>query len=326
MHKIKILVFGTGSAAYRHVKCLKKIIKKNNVFVYSPNIARSNNFAKKNNISVEKNPFTNINTYSGIIIANANNKHFSTIKKLIKYKKNILCEKPIVTSIKEFKYLQKNIKKLSLIDTCFQLRTNECIQKIKNLIYNNKKNKLLHFRFFVGYRYDLWRPNNDYSKLRSAGNKTSAGVIWELSHEIDLLRFLLGNTLKASAYLTKVSNLKIKVPDLANIIIKLKNGVTGNIQLDMVSPVYRRGIELVFEKFILNFDYNKGIIKKTDKNNISKIIFKKKESPVIMTMKVIKNFIKSIKNYDNKKVCTINDSLNSVKLINKIITNSNKIR
>jgi predicted dehydrogenase len=326
MYKIKILVFGTGSAATRHVKCLKKINKENKVFIYSSSIARSKEFAKKNNISVEKNPFKNINIYSGIIIANANNKHFSIIKKLIKYKKNILCEKPIVTSIKELKYLQKNIKKLSLIDTCYQLRTNACILKIKNLIYNNKENKLLHFRFYVGYRYDLWRPNNDYSKLRSAGNKISAGVIWELSHEIDLLRFLLGNKIQVGAFLTKVSNLNIKVPDLANIIIKLKNGVTGNVQLDMVSPVYRRGIELIFEKFILNFDYNKGIIKKTDKNNISRIIFKKKESPIIMTMKVIKNFIKSVKNYDNKKICTINDSLNSVKLINRIITNSNKIR
>ena len=60
--------------------------------------------------------------------------------------------------------------------------------------------------------------------------------------------------------MTHISDLQTNVEDLVNITLVNKNGAVGQIQIDMVSPDYRRGLELVYKDAIFFWDYTTGVL------------------------------------------------------------------
>jgi predicted dehydrogenase len=69
--------------------------------------------------------------------------------------------------------------------------------------------------------------------------------MYDLVHQIDIAVWLFGPVKYVFANLARRSKLKINADDFTNLILIHKNGVTGQIQLDMVSPAYRGENEIV---------------------------------------------------------------------------------
>ena len=82
--------------------------------------------------------------------------------------------------------------------------------------------------------------------------------MFDLIHEVDLVLLLLGQVKEVFAEQTKVSDLEMEADDLTNLTLVMRNGAVGQVQMDMVSPVYRRHLELVFQKVIYRWDYVSG--------------------------------------------------------------------
>ena len=145
------------------------------------------------------------------------------------------------------------------------------------------------------------------------------GALFELIHQVDLAIWLFGPVKKITGYRSKVSNLKIKADDLSNLILIHKSGIAGQIQLDMISPLYRCEAEIVTDKEILLWSYNKGkITQKTQKTD--KIIHKltksfKRNDLFINSMK---HFVDRV--YKKKKLplCDLKEGAKSLIAINSI--------
>ena len=78
---------------------------------------------------------------------------------------------------------------------------------------------MLSVRAEVGQFLPSWRPGSDYRETVSAKAALGGGVLLELSHEIDYLRWLFGEIEWVSAIQRKQSGLEIDVEDTAHLIL-----------------------------------------------------------------------------------------------------------
>ncbi len=276
-----VLVIGGGSIAEKHIFNLIKL----KFDVYS--ITSNNNFLKENN-DIKK--IKNINKVPNIlfaIIANSTNKHLKFIEILAKKKIHIYCEKPIFH--KKFNYLKlKNLLKKNNTHffVGYQLLQDT---KVKYLKEKLKKQIIKSFVADVGHNYEVWRKNK--VRKQSYYNKTSlgGGVIFELVHEINLIRNLIGDIKEIKSFKSQFRKDKCELSAVS--IIKTKNKIIGTLYQDMYSKNLFRNLKIITNKFTYNIDFKKNIIFENEK----KIVFKENNSQINLLEKSVCEFIKLIK-------------------------------
>ena len=113
--------------------------------------------------------------------------------------------------------------------------------KFKESINTKNIGKILSIHCEAGQFLPDWRPNTDYRKTVSAQKALGGGVLLELSHEIDYLRWIFGEIDWVNGVLSKQSNLDIDVEDCANLTMGLQNSNTIiNLKLDFYKKDSRR--------------------------------------------------------------------------------------
>ena len=129
------------------------------------------------------------------VIASPANQHLR--QALFFTEKNIptLIEKPIGTG-DEREDDWKELAKRSIdipIYVGYILRQDPGANITKGLIRDKKVGQLVSARFYCGSWLPNWRPDTDYRKSVSARKDLGGGAALELSHEIDMALYLLGD-------------------------------------------------------------------------------------------------------------------------------------
>ena len=152
--------------------------------------------------------------------------------------------------------LIKECKKRNLILAVgYVLRFHESLKILKKAIERGRIGRVLNVRASAGQSLLNWRPGADYRKGVSAQRELGGGIVFELSHEIDYCRWLMGEISEVSAIIDKQSDLAIDVEDVAEINLRFKNGVIGHIHLDMVDQARNRCCRIVGTKGTLAWDF-----------------------------------------------------------------------
>tara|TARA_B100001121_G_scaffold14572_1_gene11805 strand:+ start:1849 stop:2949 length:1101 start_codon:yes stop_codon:yes gene_type:complete len=157
--------------------------------------------------------------------------HYSACKKAMEAGKHVICEKPLVSSLKEVDELEKiSIETGNFIFPVFQYRYGLGFSKIKALIKSGITGKAL-----VGSLETHWNRGKDYysKPWRGTWEGEQGGAI--LSHSIhihDLVSMILGPVSNVFAKLTTRVN-DIEVEDCAALSLEMENGalVTSSITL-----------------------------------------------------------------------------------------------
>jgi predicted dehydrogenase len=123
----------------------------------------------------------------------------------------------------------------------------------------------LFFEGVVGQYLPSWRNNRDYKNTVSASRAKGGGVLRELSHEIDYLRWIFGDYVWVSARIGRLSNLDIDVEDTACLSLGLRNygfekELMGTLTLDFIRPDSRRNCIVVCEHGSLKWDGLAGTV------------------------------------------------------------------
>jgi predicted dehydrogenase len=212
-----VLIIGYGSAGKRHAKILNLSKKIKNIYIKTNQNIRS--YDKFNFIKKIKNLNPDL-----IVIANETNKHYFFCKYLEKKFSNkiILCEKPLFNKFYNFKPTKNKFF------ITYNFRFHKCLQYIKKKINFNKV-------FFVEAESSsylpLWRKNINYSKNYSAHPNKGGGVLLDMSHEIDYLKWLFADFRISKIYKNKISNLNILSEDIALIFGRIKKNTLIKIKL-----------------------------------------------------------------------------------------------
>ena len=167
------------------------------------------------------------------VIANETSLHTPIAIKLAKEGLDLFLEKPLSNSLKDIEKLRAIVKKNKLITQMgCNLRFHPCINKIKNLIEQQKIGKIISAQVqCCSYLPDYHRWE-DYRKSYAARKDLGGGVILTQIHEIDYMYWFFQEVENVISMSGKFSDLDVTAEDYAPSLLKFKNKIIGELHLD----------------------------------------------------------------------------------------------
>ena len=113
-----------------------------------------------------------------------------------------------------------------------------------------------------------WRPESDYRRGVSARRELGGGVLLELSHDLDLLRSLLGPLTVTAADLSCSGLLDIDVEDRALLLLRKGAGEPVSLQLDFCTRPPVRSLLLRGCEGEIHWDLIRGCLRCEDRHGV----------------------------------------------------------
>jgi len=287
-HKLinRTLIIGTGSMGQRHLHYVRNLIPESEVRIMKTKSIDStlnedaNLFIDLQN-AIAYNP-------SITIIANPATFHLAFAQSFAEIGSHLFIEKPLSYSSERIKsFLQICTDKKLILQVGYNMRFSLSLQKFKEIVDSGKLGSLQKIECETGKYLPDWRPDSDYRLGVSARKVLGGGVLLELSHEIDYLRWIFGEVNWVSGELTTESDLEIDVEDTARFKMSFHdmsdlNELVADVTLDFVrrTPsricrVYGSIANLEWNGLtgeVSIFEHNKNVWEKiyTDPNDLNK--------------------------------------------------------
>ncbi len=154
------------------------------------------------------------------VIANPAPLHIGVALPLAKIGVHMLIEKPIATSVEGIEELEATCRIHNAVClTGYNLRYQPAMHQFKQSIESQLIGNVLSVRCETGQYLPSWRPDTDYRMSVSARKSLGGGVLLELSHELDYLRWIFGEVEWVNATLRRQSSLAIDVEDTAHLLL-----------------------------------------------------------------------------------------------------------
>ena len=288
----KILIIGRGSISSKHILALKLISKKFEITNLSSR-KFNNNYAKQKFFDV-------------IVICSPSSYHYKHLQIVEQNFKNIkvLIEKPLFD---KFYKIKKKMKNQYFVG--YNLRYHPVIKYLKKKI---SKKRIFSINIISHSFLPSWRKKN-YTQSVSASKKLGGGILLELSHELDYLKWMFKNISILNVLNKKISNLKINTDDVLNISGKIGKNNFFNLISNFFSKINIRSIKIDGINFSTNANLVKNKIELT--SGQKKVIKKFSKFNILNTYK--DQYLDIFSN-KNKNVCTLKQGLKLMNLIQEI--------
>ena len=263
----KCLIIGSGSAGLRHARNAQILGKE--VAIVSSRILRD--FKTFDCISKAKKNFKP----DFIVIASITADHINNLNDLINLDVPVLIEKPLTHKFDEKLLDFVSVIKKREIYRCYRvgylMRYHPMVKQLVNDMPRLGKVYYVHSQF--GQFLPWWRPETNFKESYSAELKKGGGVLYDSSHEIDLVQYLFGEAEGVSAFLGNLGVLGINSDELCCMNMTLKNDIKVNISLDYLCkiPIRLFRIEGYSGTVIIDFINNTYSIN-TDRDNKPEVI------------------------------------------------------
>jgi predicted dehydrogenase len=205
-------------------------------------------------------------------------------------------EKPISHTLEgtsEIVRLARHKKLITLVGC--NLRFYPSLAKAKQLLDSGAIGKPLSARVEFGYYLPYWHPKEDYRTGYSANKKLGGGVILDAIHELDYVRWFLGEAKAVSCFAGKLSNLKMDTEDTAEILLKFQSGAVAEVHLDYLQRKYSRNCQIVGEKGTLSWDFTEKTVAVADEKGRKATVIGAGDGPNGMYLREMEHFINCIK-------------------------------
>jgi predicted dehydrogenase len=242
---MKTLIIGFGSIGQRHARFLKEIgcevgVVSRRQIEYSPSYR-----SVREAITAWKPEYA--------VIANETSLHQHTFEELADYgfTGRVLVEKPsgFLPEQHPFEY----------VAVAFNMRFHPLLIALRHALQGER---VLTLQVYCGRYLPDWRPQRDYSTIYSAHAELGGGVLRDLSHELDYLLWLAGNWREVCAAGGKLSSLNITSDDAWAILLKMKSGAIGSLQVNYLDHPGRREIVINTDESTYVADLIKGTLSK----------------------------------------------------------------
>jgi len=210
----RVLVVGLGSIGLRHIRIVREILPNSTIKIlrhavnnYCP--PEANGIFMKLSDAIDYGPQI-------VVVANPSSKHLDIASTFAQIGSHLLVEKPLTDSFESSRQLVNICRQCNVtLMTGYNLRFLESLRIFRQAIDQEIVGKPLAIRAESGSYLPDWRPGFDYRKSVSAQHSLGGGVLLELSHEIDYLRWIFGDVISVWAQLGQKSSLEIDVEDSA---------------------------------------------------------------------------------------------------------------
>lgn len=254
----RILIVGHGSIGKRHLRLVRESLPKADIRVLRHRSC--------NDVPMCANGiFTNIEDACNFapqvsVVANPAPFHVDTAVALLAAGSHVLVEKPLAHTVESAQALLSAARDYNqLLQVGYNLRFLDSLEKFKELIRADMIGNIYSVRCEVGQSLPTWRPGADYRHGVSANKDLGGGVLLELSHELDYLRWIFGEINWVSAWTGRQSFLNIDVEDSAHLILgfapnSLGYGLVGTLNLDFIRQDKTRVCTVIGERGSLRWN------------------------------------------------------------------------
>jgi predicted dehydrogenase len=314
----RILIVGHGSIGKRHLQLARNLFPDADIRVLMH--LKSTSTPDNSNGCFDN--IEDVHSFAPqlAVIANPATFHTAVALKLTEWGVHLLIEKPIAVSQESIQLLlDLSRKNNTVLLVGYNLRFLSSLQEFRSALHLQKIGKVLSVRCEVGQFLPSWRPNTDYRQGVSARSKLGGGVLLELSHEIDYLRWIFGEVEWVTAILSQQSDLDIDVEDTAHLIFGFTAKIEDRIQLiasvnlDFIRRDITRLCTAIGDQGSLRWDGLAGTIGQFDLESKTWVeVFRDEEKDSYASE--WKHFLKCISGYE-KPLISGNDGLKVLEVI-----------
>jgi predicted dehydrogenase len=169
------------------------------------------------------------------IVATPAPTHVAIASELARAGVHLLVEKPLAASTRDAADLIRVCEDQGVtLLVGYVLRFAPAIRRVRTAIEEGRIGRLQTARADVGQYLPDWRPGRDYRTSATARDDLGGGALLELSHEIDCLRWLLGDVAAVRAWAGRLGDLDIDVEDSVEMILQFVGGPVASVHLDLL--------------------------------------------------------------------------------------------
>lgn len=239
---MRVLVTGRGSIAKRHVRHLRELRPDVELAVVSG----------AGDVDPVFQPCTVVKNIDdgflwkpdAVVIASISSRHAAELEGALERELPCLVEKPLLTDRTQLSQLSRVVGEreipLAIVVGC-NLRHLPALAKLRQELSGDPSLRVLRAHLEVGQELTQWRPGRDLKSSYSAFPSEGGGVVFDLVHEIDMARWLLGSLTVQAGIGGHFSSLPVESDDVHVALLKSGLGAPVVVSLDYVSqsPVRR---------------------------------------------------------------------------------------
>lgn len=246
---MKFLVIGGGSIGKRHTRNLISMgTPKENIAIVETRTDRQQEIRESigvQNIYNDLEKALKADSYYAGIICAPTNLHIPIGIKLAQKGIHILMEKPLAHNLDGIHELKAAVDANKVtVALAYIFRFHPGIQKVKELLEAGVIGRVLSVRGEFSEYLPDWHPWEDYRTFYMAKKTSGGGSILDQCHIMDLTHYLIGQFESVFAVNTKISDLEIEADDIAEMIVKFRNGVVGSIHTDIYGRDHKKYLEI----------------------------------------------------------------------------------
>ncbi len=307
-----ILIVGIGSIGKRHINNLISLGYSNFILVN-----RSRNFDES---------FASLKCYSTIqeaivnhdvthaFVCTPTSRHINDVTLLVENNvQNIFLEKPVSHNFDRIDEMVLVSKKCKRFIVGFDLHFDPGLNKVRQLLQDKVIGNVLSVNAFVGQYLPDWRPHEDHRKGMSASIEKGGGVLLDLVHEFDYVRWFLGTPLYIASIVQHNSSLEIETEDMANVLIKFENNSTATIHLDYHQKKMIRNFVMTGTNGTIKWDLTLNQVDWIDKDKKEMQFCYKDFERNDRFISIVKAFMKE--NEFDDRLVNLEDGLVSLKMV-----------
>jgi predicted dehydrogenase len=256
---VRFLVVGCGSIGKRHIGNLLHLAA-GEVIAMDLDAARREETAGRMRIEVlddldralDRDPEV-------VLVATPPSTHLDVALRAALRGCHLFVEKPLADRIDGLDELERTTSANNLVTMVgCNMRFHPGLVEVKRLIDEGAVGRVVAALAQFGQYLPSWHPREDYRRSYSARRDRGGGVILDAIHEIDYLRWMLGDVTEVACFAGTLSDLEIDTEDTAAIVLRFATGAVGEVHLDYVQHAYTRGCRIIGTEGVVRWDHPSG--------------------------------------------------------------------
>lgn len=196
------------------------------------------------------------------VIATPTSSHLALALEAARRGCHLFVEKPLSHDWYEVERLLGSVKRRKLLTLVgCNMRFHPGLRCVRTLLQKRAVGRVVSARVEVGQYLPDWHAAEDYRTSYSARRDLGGGVILDAIHEIDYIRWLLGEVAGVTCVTGKLSGLEIETEDTAALVLRFDSGAIGEVHLDYVQRAYRRTCQVIGDQGTIHWDYSAGEVR-----------------------------------------------------------------
>lgn len=252
----RVLVVGSGSIGRRHMRNLHALGVQH-IATCDPDPERSQPMVDELSVTAFTDFETTLEVFQPqvVFICTPPVLHIAQAQRAIEQGAHVFLEKPVSHTLEGVDSLAQAAQTAGqIVQIGYNFRFHPGLLTLKRLLDEGPIGRLLWAQVEVGKYLPDWRKWQDYRQSYTARRELGGGIIFDYSHELNYLQWLLGSPSAVFCEAGHTSDLDVNVEDHAVIMLRYNSGVHATVHMDFVQRKPVRVCKLVGTQGTLYWD------------------------------------------------------------------------